>query len=215
VTTDGPARRAGLSPLARARLLLATNVVLSAWLLFEAGTVIAGASPGDLHVVVPQAGTEVFLAVLMLMRPPPGDVRLTAPVLAAAIVSNGHFALFDFEAPSGPAAAVGSVLLVGAVYVAAWAHVVLGRSFSILPAVRTLRTRGPYRLVRHPIYAALVLTDVGLALSRPTPRNALLAATGVVAHVVRVLQEERMWLRRSEYRAYRRRTRRRLLPFVW
>jgi protein-S-isoprenylcysteine O-methyltransferase Ste14 len=124
--------------------------------------------------------------------------------------------LFDHGAPRNPSTApVGSALLVGAVYLAAYAHLVLGRSFSILPAVRELRTRGPYRVVRHPIYLALVLTDLGLFLARPSLRNASLAVVGIASHVTRVLQEEQMWVRRSAYRRYRRTTRYRLIPYLF
>ena len=36
----------------------------------------------------------------------------------------------------------------------------LGRSFGVWPAVRGLTTKGPYRLVRHPMYLAYVLADM-------------------------------------------------------
>lgn len=209
-------RWAGLSASARGRLLFVTNLILSGWLLYRAWALLSTAVPSDFYYVLPQAAVGILLAGLVLFRAPPRDVRLSVPVMLAAVVSNGHFALFDFEAPTNRATAgAGSVLLVGAVYLAAYAHLVLGRSFSILPAVREIRTRGPYRIVRHPIYLALFLTDVGLVLSRPDSRTLSLAVLGITAHVVRVLQEESMWLRFSTYRQYRRRTRFRLVPFVF
>jgi protein-S-isoprenylcysteine O-methyltransferase Ste14 len=216
MSTAGIRGWAGLSASARGRILLATNVILSGWLLHRAWALLSSAGWGDLYFALPQGAVEILLACLVLFRAPPRHVRLSVPVMLAAVVSNGHFALFDFETPTNRVTAgAGSVLLVGAVYLAAYAHLVLGRSFSILPAVRELRTRGPYRVVRHPIYLALIVTDVGLVLSRPDLRTVCLALLGITAHVVRVLQEESMWLRFSTYRQYRQRTRYRLVPFVF
>ena len=134
----------------------------------------------------------------------------------AVVVSNGHYLLIDFS-PSSSAApsVVGTVLLVGAVYLAAWARVTFGRSFGLLPAVREVRTRGPYRLVRHPVYLASILSDIGLVLAHPSARNALLAVAGSVAYVVRLHREESLLSGRLAYREYRLRTRFRLVPYLY
>lgn len=168
------------------------------------------------HWAVAQGLVSIAVAALVLTRPLPTAVRLDPISVAAVIVSNWHWFLLDY-ATTGPdvAGVVGAGLVVAAVYVGGWARLTLGRTFGILPAVRTLRTGGPYRFVRHPIYLALIVTDVGVAIAHPSWRNALVASAGAVAHVVRVFREESLWFARASYRTYARRTRFRLVPYVF
>ena len=194
----------------------ATDFVVAAWLLYRAYDAFHDLSRETAHWAIPQACSEVLVGVLVLFRTPPEAVRVTVFSVAAVAVSNWHYLAYDLGAEGPPAlAALGTVLLVAAVYVGVLARVTLGRSFAVLPAVRGLRTKGPYRVVRHPIYLALVTTDAGLVLAHPSPRNAALAAVAIAAHVARVFEEEAVWRRRAEYRAYARSTRYRLVPGVF
>jgi hypothetical protein len=45
-----------------------------------------------------------------------------------------------------------------------WGYVVLLRSFSQTPEARVLRTTGPYRLIRHPVYFGQILAQAGVYL---------------------------------------------------
>ena len=63
---------------------------------------------------------------------------------------------------------VGVAMVVAAVVIGTWSFVVLGRNATIYPHPvheATLTDRGPYRLVRHPIYLAVIVGGVGLALA--------------------------------------------------
>jgi protein-S-isoprenylcysteine O-methyltransferase Ste14 len=63
--------------------------------------------------------------------------------------------------------AVGAVVLIGATAFTIWARVVLGRMWSSMPVKRAgheLRTDGPYRVTRHPIYTGLIGMVLGTAL---------------------------------------------------
>ena len=84
-----------------------------------------------------------------------------------------------------------------------WARLTFGlRSFRAVadPGVGQLVTSGPYRFLRHPIYAAVLY---------------FMVAAAVAGIVVRVIVEERLLTSRyPAYAAYILRTRR-LIPFVW
>jgi protein-S-isoprenylcysteine O-methyltransferase Ste14 len=96
-----------------------------------------------------------------------------------------------------PETAQTALVLVGdAIALAAWmwllvSFLALGRCFGLLPEARGLVTRGPYRLVRHPVYLGEFAAVGGLLLASPTTRNVLLAAGFVAAQAVRMRLEER------------------------
>jgi protein-S-isoprenylcysteine O-methyltransferase Ste14 len=67
----------------------------------------------------------------------------------------------------------------------------LGRCFGLLPEARGLVRRGPYRLVRHPVYLGEITAIVGLTIAAPQPRNLVLLAVLVAAQLIRARYEER------------------------
>lgn len=99
--------------------------------------------------------------------------------------------------------AVGSVLWIfGSLYGlrALWS---LRRSFSIEPEARDLRTDGPYRIARHPIYACHILQYTGVLLLWFTVPLGLICLFWFVLMYVRVRFEEQV-LRSAfpDYEAY-------------
>ena len=99
---------------------------------------------------------------------------------------------------------VGVVLLVVALQA-------IGKSIQIAPAPRvdaTLVTHGVYRVLRHPIYSAIVLVLAGLVLRGATVAATVLAALSVSFLLVKARYEETLLSAHyPEYEAYRKRTR--------
>ena len=91
----------------------------------------------------------------------------------------------------------------------------LNRSFAIVPALRELKTRGMYGLVRHPIYASYLVTFVSYLAAYFSMRNLLVFIASVLLLFARVHSEERHLSTDADYRAYRRRVKWRLIPFVF
>ncbi len=91
----------------------------------------------------------------------------------------------------------------------------LGRSFGFVAADRGLVTRGPYAVVRHPVYVAYLLIQCGYVLQAVSVRNIAVLAVAAGCNAGRAICEERVLAERSDYAAYRRHVRRRLLPGVW
>jgi len=162
--------------------------------------------------------TELIVAYLYVMRRPAVavDHRRLAWV-AAGIGSFGLLATRPSFRPLGGSRM--DVLYVGlqiaGSVVAAGCLIVLGRSFGIVPANRGIITRGPYGIVRHPVYAGFLVAMVGYALQSPSARNFLIVAIVAVFQLVRIRYEESCLADDQAYQAYRRRVRYRLVPFLY
>lgn len=129
---------------------------------------------------------------------------------------GGWFALASRPAPSdGVLESYGIGLqIVGLTWVIV-SFATLGRSFGVVAANRGLKTAGPYRLVRHPIYLGHNITLAGFLLANLWWWNAFVFATVLIFQILRIQAEERVLRATSEYDTYARRVRWRLLPGVY
>ncbi len=91
----------------------------------------------------------------------------------------------------------------------------LGRSFGFAPADRGIKRRGPYALVRHPIYASYLLLVGGYVLQSQSWRNALVAVVIWGSDIGRARAEERHLRGSGPYAEYRNRVRWRFIPRIW
>lgn len=113
---------------------------------------------------------------------------------------------------------VGLLLLALGTGLGSWGLWALGRNLTPFPQPLDggeLVTHGPYRVVRHPLYAALVLAAAGWALARTSGIGLVLAAA-LFALLDRKSRREEAWLEEAYpgYAAYRERVRR-LVPWVY
>ncbi|MEX2080095.1 MAG: methyltransferase [Dehalococcoidia bacterium] len=91
----------------------------------------------------------------------------------------------------------------------------LGRSFGIVAANRGLKSQGMYRVVRHPIYFAHAVTAAGLVVAEFSPAYLALWAAILFFQVLRIRSEERVLSASSDYAAYSRRVRWRMIPGLY
>ena len=109
----------------------------------------------------------------------------------------------------------GLVLVTVAALLSLASLVSLGRSFGILPALRRLVTYGPYRFVRHPIYASYLLSDIGYNIQEWNVGSLLLTLAGWMSLLYRIHAEERVLSRDPRWPAYVASVPYRLLPGLW
>lgn len=145
----------------------------------------------------------VFLSVpivVFLVHEPPSASDDRIAIRASAIVASFLLILLGLLAPSGPTllhvslkveVAALAITLVGAM-LAVCAVGVLGMNFSFGPEARQLVVRGPYLLVRHPIYLAEVLMSCGVLLSNLRLTMLVGECAVVVLQIIRIRAEERL-----------------------
>jgi protein-S-isoprenylcysteine O-methyltransferase Ste14 len=113
-----------------------------------------------------------------------------------------------------PAGLCGALMFIG-LYVQMSAKVILGRSFGLIAANRGIKVAGPYRIVRHPMYAGYTIIHVGFLLAFPSLWNVLLYSTELAIQIGRVWREELLLRKDQSYRDYAARVRYRLIPLVF
>jgi protein-S-isoprenylcysteine O-methyltransferase Ste14 len=124
------------------------------------------------------------------------------PLLHAAQPGQDRQALSDFLVAAGTAWAV-------------WSLRSLGRNVSVLAQAREVADRGPYRWVRHPLYAGELVSSLGVAVAANSYLAAGLWLVLCGLQVYRALREEQVLLQAlPAYRSYRSRTAA-LLPGVF
>ena len=95
------------------------------------------------------------------------------------------------------------------------AKLTLLRSFGVVAANRGVKIGGPYRLIRHPMYAGYMLTHLGFLLSGPNLWNACVYGLAFGLQLLRIMAEERMLNQDPAYREMSVRVPYRLAPFVF
>jgi len=95
------------------------------------------------------------------------------------------------------------------------AKAALWRSYGLIPANRGVKTRGPYRFVRHPMYAGYTLIHIGFLLGFPSLQNFLLYFATFLVEVARLMREELILNKDPLYCDYTTRVHYRLLPGVF
>ena len=143
------------------------------------------------------------------------------PLIIAAIISThwsgGRIVLLP---ASSIQRAVGMILCAGGFAFAIWARTILGRNWSGIATVKQdheLICRGPYKMVRHPIYTGLVLAFLGTFIAAwPTVGSGMLMAALIVALWIKSQQEEKLMQGQfpQAYPAYRQKVRSGIIPFV-
>ncbi|MBI3437653.1 MAG: isoprenylcysteine carboxylmethyltransferase family protein [Proteobacteria bacterium] len=98
---------------------------------------------------------------------------------------------------------------------ALWCKAALFRNFGVAPAIRGVEERGPYALLRHPMYASYFIGQLGFVYAFPTPWNAAIVAIWTLIQILRINAEERILKTEPRYQAYAARVRWRLVPRLY
>jgi protein-S-isoprenylcysteine O-methyltransferase Ste14 len=140
--------------------------------------------------------------------------RFSDWILAFAGASLPLLVTAEGPGPLLPQHICGAMMLIG-LFIQISAKLILGRSFGIVAANRGIKVAGPYRFVRHPMYAGYIVNHVGFLLAFPSLLNVALYAAELVIQITRILREEAVLNKDKTYRDYASQVRYRLVPAVF
>jgi protein-S-isoprenylcysteine O-methyltransferase Ste14 len=153
--------------------------------------------PGLAHVVAATLALLVYLlmvsAYLLRREQAASDTSLLARCVAVCVT------FLPFALPLWPGRALSTrmeflasaVLLVGLAG-CVWSLRHLWTSFSVIPQSRHLVSEGPYRFVRHPLYTAEIIADLGLTIQLGRAYHWLVLVLLITGQSYRARREERL-----------------------
>jgi protein-S-isoprenylcysteine O-methyltransferase Ste14 len=202
----------------------ATNVKALVLDLVERGFLLA-LSLSTVARLAPSLSTQPFLILLLiseglavafiLLRR--RAFRSDCTVFATVVAFVGTAAPLFVIAPGGPIIppGVGAVLMIAGLLLNIASKVALNRSFGLAPANRGVKRAGPYRYLRHPMYAGYMTTQIAALLLNPCLWNLGVYAVAWSAQIFRIQAEEKLLRDDPEYRTYSDAVRYRLIPWVY
>ena len=208
---------AELSPRAEQRLQLAVDIAerIFVLLLFAIFAVRISRSfavaPTNMLAVMNEGLVVLFIltrrfTAIFTMRPIDWIIALAGTSAPLFVRAGGHPLLPWF---------VGAALMFAGLSVAITAKLTLRRSFGMAAANRGVVRGGPYRFIRHPMYAGYVLVYAGFLLNNPLPRNLALYVFTLATLVARILAEEKVLAQDRQYAEFMGRVHYRLVPGVF
>lgn len=195
--------------------MCSTSVFATLWAYFFVDNLRAWEPTGHPVGLGPME-LELAIAILYIVRRQPIVVSRTPLAWGtAAVAVTGMLFARPAYAPVGGLEPLYFLLQIGGAAAALLTLLSLGRSFGIVAANRGLKTTGPYSIVRHPLYAAYLVTMAGYLLENPSVRNIVILGAATAAQVIRIGEEEKCLCADPHYRRYRRRVRFRLVPYLY
>jgi protein-S-isoprenylcysteine O-methyltransferase Ste14 len=184
---------------------------------FMTWRVVQSVNAGGSRLNYVQLSAEALAVGLILLRRSaselslkPGDWILAVTATAAPLLVRPATGL----APFAPVGFCAGLMFTGLLFQVI-AKLTLRFSFGMAPANRGLKVTGPYRLVRHPIYASYLIGQVGFFLLNPTLWNASVYGAGLILQIFRIAAEERILAHDAGFAGFRAATRYRLIPGLY
>jgi protein-S-isoprenylcysteine O-methyltransferase Ste14 len=162
---------------------------------------------------LPSEGLVVFF--LLIRRRATMISRRAGDWLVALVATNDSLLVSPVPGRAlVPVQWAAGVLLAG-MLIQILAKITLGRSLGCVPAHRGLKLSGPYRFLRHPMYAGYLLSHLAFLGVNPSVWNGAVYALGWGLQLYRIRAEERLLSRDPSYVHYRSIVRYRLVPGVF
>jgi protein-S-isoprenylcysteine O-methyltransferase Ste14 len=152
--------------------------------------------------------------VLILVRRP-GAIAIAPYAVAVAFAATALPLLVRADGAQLIGSAFGSAIMTAGLLLSFYAKLSLNRSFGLVAANRGLKSRGAYRIVRHPMYLGYAVTHLGFLLTQFSRWNLLVYVAAWTFQILRMHEEERFLYQDDDYRTYTKKVVSRLIPGVY
>jgi len=157
--------------------------------------------------------SEALTAVFIMFRSNPETVSVNPFDWIVGI--GGTFApLLLRPTPLGIAPLAKYAIIVGVLMQVA-GLVSLNCSFAIVAAKREIKTKGMYRLVRHPLYASYLCIFTGYVLMNTSVTNIIVYTFTMILLLIRCSKEEEHLVLDPSYLEYMQKVNYRIIPYVY
>lgn len=192
--------------------LLVGFAMASLWGLFAYRHILAFQLTGEwVYLVI--SFSETLSAALFVFRSAP--VTVSTDPLDWFFALAGTFVPLLFLPSSWGLLPAAKHLIVLGTALQIFGLLSLNRSYALVAAKRTIKTKGMYRFVRHPLYASYLVLLTGYILSNTTWWNLLLFLMSLGFLFVRLVREEKHLAVDPVYAEYAKRVRFRVIPYVF
>ena len=161
-------------------------------------------------LLLPSEGLVVFF--MLIRRRAASISRRFGDWFVALLASCSGLLVFPVPGRTLVSVQLAAGVLLAGMIVQVVAKIALGRSIGCVPAHRGLQLSGPYRFIRHPMYAGYLLSDLAFLGVNASLWNAGIYAVGIGLQLYRLGAEERLLSQDPHYGVYRREVRYRLVP---
>jgi protein-S-isoprenylcysteine O-methyltransferase Ste14 len=162
------------------------------------------------------AVSELFALVFILIRRRSDNISINASDWVIAIGATTLPLTVEFSEISPLVAPIICILIATiGIITQLYAKLSLRRSFGLVPANRGIKVDGPYRVIRHPMYAGYFLTHVGLFLLYPSLWNLTVYVSSASLQIIRISKEEKFLCIDPDYQNYKNNVQSRLIPGVF
>jgi protein-S-isoprenylcysteine O-methyltransferase Ste14 len=109
----------------------------------------------------------------------------------------------------------GIIIMPFGLFIVFFALFSLGKSFGVVPARRTIKTHGIYRIIRHPMYLGDLIMVLGNLLIYFNMIDIFIILIAFSTIILRIRWEEKILSEAPEYLNYKSKVKYKLFPFIW
>ena len=159
---------------------------------------------------------NVTISLLFLIRVRPSVVSMNPFHWALALITSFSGFFFKGGADSKPILLLtADVLIVFAILLGIVTAIILERSYDFLPALRHVKTKYVYQIVRHPMYVSSIIIKLGYVLKNASMYNSVLLVVIIVLYDRRAKCEEDIMSHDDSYVEYMKQVKYRFVPGIY
>jgi len=160
---------------------------------------------------------NIVLTTVVLIRKPQKsmDKNIFNQIIATVAFFSGALFMGQPVTSAGILLKASTVITIAANFFGILTLLNLGRSFGILIAVRRIKTKGLYGIIRHPMYGTDILLRIGYITSHLTAFSIVAFILTTACYIYRAILEEKFLSQQPEYQEYMKKVKYRFIPYIF